>query len=30
MSFLLLAGYLLPWLVLSYYLMKWREVASSS
>ncbi len=25
-----LAGYLLPWLVLAYYLIKWREVASSS
>jgi len=23
----LLAGYLVPWLVLSYYLMKWREIA---
>jgi ABC-type transport system involved in multi-copper enzyme maturation permease subunit len=30
MAFLLLAGYLLPWAVLAYYLMKCREVASSS
>ena len=28
-SVLLLFGYLLPWAVLAYYLMKWREVASS-
>jgi hypothetical protein len=28
--FLLLAGYILPWAVLAYYLMRWREVASSS
>ena len=27
-DFLMLAGYLLPWAVLAYYLMKWREVAS--
>jgi hypothetical protein len=27
---LLLAGYLLPWAVLAYYLIKWREVASSN
>ncbi len=25
---LLLAGYLLPWGILAYYLMKWREIAS--
>jgi hypothetical protein len=30
LHFLLLAGYLLPWAVLAYYLMRWREVASSS
>jgi ABC-type transport system involved in multi-copper enzyme maturation permease subunit len=30
MSFLILVGYLLPWAVLAYYLLKWREVASSS
>jgi ABC-type transport system involved in multi-copper enzyme maturation permease subunit len=28
-DFLLLAGYLLPWAVLAYYLIKWREIASS-
>ncbi len=28
MSGLLLFGYLLPWAVLAYYLMKWREVAN--
>jgi len=30
LHFLLLAGYVLPWAVLAYYLMRWREVASSS
>jgi hypothetical protein len=30
MSFLVLLGYLLPWAVLAYYLLKWREVASST
>jgi hypothetical protein len=30
MSFLLLLAYLLPWAVLAYYLLKWREVASST
>jgi hypothetical protein len=30
LHFLLLAGYILPWAVLAYYLMRWREVASSS
>jgi len=30
MSFLLLVGYVLPWAVLAYYLLKWREVASST
>ena len=30
MNLLLLAGYLLPWAVLAYYLLKWREVASST
>jgi ABC-type transport system involved in multi-copper enzyme maturation permease subunit len=30
MSFLVLVGYLLPWAVLAYYLLKWREVASST
>ena len=25
---LLLLGYLLPWVVLAYYLMKWREIAT--
>ncbi len=29
-SFLLLVGYLLPWAVLAYYLLRWREVASST
>ena len=29
-SLLLLVGYLLPWGVLAYYLMKWREIASSN
>jgi ABC-type transport system involved in multi-copper enzyme maturation permease subunit len=28
MAALLLIGYLLPWAVLAYYLMKWREVAN--
>jgi hypothetical protein len=28
MSALLMFGYLLPWAVLAYYLMKWREVAN--
>jgi len=30
MAFLVLLGYLLPWAVLAYYLLKWREVASST
>jgi hypothetical protein len=30
MSFLLVLGYLLPWAVVAYYLLKWREVASST
>ncbi len=30
MAFLILLGYLLPWAVLAYYLLKWREVASST
>ena len=30
MSFLLLVGYLLPWAVLAYFLIKWREVASQT
>jgi hypothetical protein len=30
MSLLVLLGYLLPWAVLAYYLLKWREVASSN
>jgi hypothetical protein len=30
MSFLLLLVYMLPWAVLAYYLIKWREVASSN
>lgn len=30
MGFLLLAGYLLPWAVLAFYLLRWREVASST
>jgi hypothetical protein len=29
MDFLLLVGYLLPWGVLAYYLIRWREVAST-
>jgi hypothetical protein len=29
-NFLLLAGYLLPWGILAYYLSKWREVASAN
>jgi hypothetical protein len=29
-NFLLMAGYVLPWLVLAYYLMKWKEVASAT
>lgn len=30
LSFLLLIGYLLPWGVLAFYLINWREVASST
>ena len=30
LNFLLMAGYVLPWLVLAYYLMKWKEVASAA
>lgn len=29
-SFALLVGYIIPWAVLAYYLLKWREVASST
>jgi ABC-type transport system involved in multi-copper enzyme maturation permease subunit len=29
-NFLLMAAYVLPWIVLSYYLMKWKEVASAT
>jgi ABC-type transport system involved in multi-copper enzyme maturation permease subunit len=29
-TLLLLVGYLLPWAVLAYYLLKWREVASAT
>jgi ABC-type transport system involved in multi-copper enzyme maturation permease subunit len=29
-SFLLMAAYVLPWLVLAFYLMKWKEVASAT
>ncbi len=29
-NFLLMAGYVLPWIVLAYYLMKWKEVASAT
>jgi ABC-type transport system involved in multi-copper enzyme maturation permease subunit len=28
MNFLLLIGYIVPWAVLAYYLMKWREIAA--
>ena len=28
MDFLLLVGYLLPWAVLAYYLIRWREIAN--
>ena len=27
-TLILLIGYLLPWAVLAYYLLKWREIAS--
>lgn len=30
LSFLLLVGYLLPWFVLAYYLMRWREIAGAT
>jgi hypothetical protein len=30
LHFLLLVGYVLPWAVLAFYLIRWREVASSS
>ena len=30
LNLLLLIGYLLPWAVLSYYLIKWREIAAPS
>lgn len=30
LEFLRLVGYLLPWFVLAFYLMRWREIASSS
>jgi ABC-type transport system involved in multi-copper enzyme maturation permease subunit len=30
MAFVVLLGYALPWAVLAYYLLKWREVASSN
>jgi hypothetical protein len=26
--FLLMVGYLLPWALLAYYLIKWREIAN--
>ena len=26
----LMFGYLLPWFLLGYYLLKWREIASST
>ncbi|HVS38587.1 MAG TPA: hypothetical protein VMS17_23730, partial [Gemmataceae bacterium] len=29
-TLLMLIGYLLPWAVLAYYLLKWREVASNN
>ena len=29
-TLLLLFAYLLPWAVLAYYLLKWREVASNT
>jgi len=29
-GFVLLSGYLLPWFILAYYLIKWREIASST
>jgi hypothetical protein len=29
-NFLLMAAYVLPWIVLAYYLMKWKEVASAT
>jgi len=29
-DFLLMVGYLLPWAVLAYYLLKWREIASTT
>jgi hypothetical protein len=29
-AFLIMLGYLLPWAVLAYYLLRWREVASST
>ncbi len=29
-TLLMLIGYLLPWAVLAYYLLKWREVASNT
>lgn len=30
MGFLLLVGYLLPWAVLAYYLLRWREIAGAT
>ncbi len=30
MSFLYLLGYLVPWAVLAYYLLRWREVAAAT
>ncbi|MFM7149881.1 MAG: ABC transporter permease [Gemmataceae bacterium] len=30
MTVLMLLGYLLPWAVLAYYLIRWREIASST
>jgi ABC-type transport system involved in multi-copper enzyme maturation permease subunit len=30
LNFVLMAAYVLPWLVLAYYLMKWKEVASAT
>ena len=26
---IILVGYLIPWAILAYYLLKWREIASS-
>ncbi len=29
-NFLLMSAYVLPWIVLAYYTMKWKEVASAT